>query len=151
MYIIKSMSYKVVYNACHGGFGMSKEGLDAYHQLSSEHVTHAECIERDDPILIHLVETMVHTIHDENSRLKIKEFPMKYKSFLQWHDYDGLESIAVDYDEYLIYHIQHVIHTQLSSDEKVARIQELYTEYDSRPKSIYTKNRETSFQTESAF
>lgn len=148
------MSYKVVYNARHGGFGLSKEGLDAYNQLSSEHVIDDELIERDDPILIHLVETMPHTIHDKNSRLKIKEFPMKYKSFLSWYDYDGKETVSIDYDEYLIYSIQHVIHTQLSSDEKIARIQELYTEYDSRPRSILTKNREdqdTSFQTESTF
>ena len=123
------MSYKVVYNAKYGGFGLSKEALAEYNRLSSQWVEHADGMERDDPVLIQLVETMPHTINDENSRLKIKEFPMKYKSSLKWYDYDGKETVSIDYNRYLISAIKHVkddIH--LSSDEKIARIHELYTE-----------------------
>ncbi len=127
------MSYKVVYNSKCGGFGMSQEGLAEYNRLTSLHVKGYYCIERDDPVLIHLVETMGKEIDDECSRLKIKEFPMKYKSFLKWTEYDGRETVSIDYEQYLISNIRNINDdTTLSSDEKIERIQEQYREYDGR-------------------
>jgi len=125
------MSYKVVYNSKCGGFGMSNEGLAEYNRLSSRNVEDPDAIDFDDPILIQLVETMGDKINDKCSRLKIKEFPMKYKSFLKWSEYDGRESVTINYDRYLIHHIKHITDdTSLSSNEKIARIEELYKEYD---------------------
>lgn len=127
------MSYKVVYNSKCGGFGMSQEGLAEYNRLTSLHVKGYYCIERDDPVLIHLVETMGKEIDDECSRLKIKEFPMKYKSFLKWTEYDGRETVSINYEQYLIFNIRDINDdTTLSSDEKIERIQEQYREYDGR-------------------
>lgn len=127
------MTYKVVYNSKCGGFGMSQEGLAEYNRLTSLHVKGYYCIERDDPVLIHLVETMGKEIDDECSRLKIKEFPMKYKSFLKWTEYDGRETVSIDYEQYLISNIRDINDdTTLSSDEKIERIQEQYREYDGR-------------------
>lgn len=127
------MTYKVVYNSKCGGFGMSQEGLAEYNRLTSLHVKGYYCIERDDPVLIHLVETMGKEIDDECSRLKIKEFPMKYKSFLKWTEYDGRETVSINYEQYLIFNIRDINDdTTLSSDEKIERIQEQYREYDGR-------------------
>lgn len=127
------MSYKVVYNSKCGGFGMSQEGLAEYNRLTSKNVIHTEAIASDDPVLIHLVETMGKEIDDECSRLKIKEFPMKYRSFLKWTEYDGRETVSIDYEQYLISNVRDVKDdTKLSSDEKIERIQEQYNEYDSR-------------------
>lgn len=112
---------------------MSKEGLAKYNRITSKNVIHAEAIAPDDPILIHLVETMGDAIHTEYSKLKIKEFPIKYKSFLKWSDYDGRESVCIDHEKYLIDSIKHVKDDpSISSDEKISRIHELYNEYDSR-------------------
>jgi hypothetical protein len=129
------MSYKVVYNSVFGGFGLSKEGLEEYNRLTSKNVIHAEAIESDDPILIHLVETMGDVIHTKCSRLKIKEFPMKYKGFLKWADYDGRETVRIDYEQYLISSIKDVKNDPSTSyNEKITRIHELYNEYDERLK-----------------
>ena len=125
------MSYKVVYNSKCGGFGMSQEGLAEYNRLTSKNVIHTEAIASDDPVLIHLVETMGKEIDDECSRLKIKEFPMKYRSFLKWTEYDGRETVSIDYEQYLISNVRDVKDdTKLSSDEKIERIQEQCNEYD---------------------
>jgi hypothetical protein len=127
------MSYKVVYNSKCGGFGMSREGLAEYNRLTSLHVKGYYCIERDDLVLIQLVEIMGKEIDDECSRLKIKEFPIKYKSFLKWTDYDGCETVCIDHEQYLISNIRDVKDDiNLSSDEKISRIHELYNEYDAR-------------------
>lgn len=110
---------------------MSKKGLAEYNRLTSKNVIHAEEIASDDPILIYLVETMGDAIHTEYSKLKIKEFPMKYKGFLKWTDYDGRESVCIDYEQYLISNIRDIKDdTHLSCDEKIERIQEQYREYD---------------------
>lgn len=128
------MSYKVVYNSKYGGFGISREGLAEYNRLTSLNVDSYYCIDRDDPVLIQLVETMGDKINDEYSRLKIKEFPMKYKLFLKWSEYDGNESVSIDYERYLISNIKNIKDdTTISSDEKIERIQEQYREYNSKP------------------
>ena len=114
---------------------MSKRGLDEYNRRTLQNIPYADVIERSDPILIEIVETMGKGVNDENSRLAIKEFPEKYKSFLQWHEYDGKESVQIDYDKYLIHHMKMVKDEMISSDEKIKRIEQLYKEYDARPKS----------------
>jgi hypothetical protein len=129
--------YKVVYNAKHGGFGLSEKGLREYNKRTLKTLSRYDYIPRDDSILIELVETMGSTINDRYSMLRIEEFPIKYKLFLQWGDYDGKESVIINYDKYLIYHIKYVKNNKLlTSDEKIKMIDNLYSEYDSRPKNI---------------
>lgn len=133
--IDRNPTFKVVYNSRYGGFGMAKNGLEEYNRRTSQNLTYADVIDRSDPILIEIVETMGKNVNDEHSRLAIKEFPMKYKSFLKWSDYDGNESVDIDYDKYLIHHIREVKDEMISSYQKIALIDQLYEEYDARPKS----------------
>jgi hypothetical protein len=134
------MSYKVVYNAKYGGFELSKEGLAEYNKRTSKNIEYGDGIHRDDPILIKLVESMGNQINGKCSKLKIREFPIKYKSFLTWDEYDGYESVCIDYAKYLIYKIKCVKNnTSLTSDEKLSQIDQLYQEYDERPKTILDK------------
>lgn len=128
-------TFKVVYNAKHGGFGLSQSGLEEYNRRSLRNVKYAGEIDRSDPILIELVEMMGKNVNGKYSRLEIEEFPMKYKSFLKWYEYDGNETVKIDYHTYLIHQIKVVKDEMISSDEKIARIEQLYREYDTRPKS----------------
>ena len=128
-------TFKVVYNDCYGGFDISKKALAEYNRRMSTNFTYAEQILQSDPVLIELVETMGKEVNSHVSRLKIKEFPIKYKGFLIWSEYDGKENVSIDYDRYLIYHIKVVMDDKfLSSHEKMELIQGLYQEYDSRTK-----------------
>ena len=130
--------FKVVYNATHGGFGLTKRALAEYNKRSSRNIEFDSSIDRSDPVLIDMVETMGNTINESYSRLKIKEFPIKYKSFLSWHEYDGAESVTINYDKYLIHHIKCVKDDNtITMEEKMTRIQELYEEYDMRPKAQF--------------
>ena len=131
---ISMETFKVVYNNRYGGFGMNQYGLEEYNRRTLHNITYADVIDRSDPILIEIVETMGKDVNDKNSRLAIKEFPIKYKSFLKWHDYDGNETVQIDYDKYLIYHVRAVKNEMISPFEKIVRIDQLYKEYDGRPK-----------------
>ena len=73
-------------------------------------------------------------VNDNYSKLKILEFPIKFKSFLKWGEYDGYESVSIDYNRYLIYHIRKINdNNTLTSNMKVLQIQLLYSEYDMMP------------------
>ena len=122
---------KVVYNSIHGGFGLNKNALAEYNKITSRNIEFDECIDRCDMILIDMVETMGVAINESYSKLKIKEFPIKYKTFLSWNEYDGKETVTINYDKYLIHHIKCIKdNTTITLEEKMRHIQELYDEYD---------------------
>jgi hypothetical protein len=128
-------TFKVVYNASHGGFGLNERAFAEYNRRASKNVKFNDSIDRMDTVLIDMVETMGNTINETFSKLKVKEFPIKYKSFLWWHEYDGNETVKVDYDKYLIHHIKLIKdNNNITAEEKMKLIQELYDEYDMRPK-----------------
>lgn len=134
--------YRVVYNDRYGGFDLSKEALKQYNLKSLKNIEYADYIERDDPVLIELVETMGEDVNSYYSKLKIMEFPYKFKDFLNWNEYDGKEYMSINYDKYLIQMIQKVRQQEISPQDKIALINDLFIEYESRPKSYFEKLKE---------
>lgn len=95
---------KIVINACHGGFGLSKEAIEQYAKLKGielgkynksyfyyEGLSEHE-IPRNDPALIEVVEQMGEEASNRFSELKIVEIP----DDVEWTiaEYDGLEWVA---------------------------------------------------------
>ena len=121
--------YRVVYNDCHGGFDLSEQGMTEYNHRTSQLVTDPDGITRDDPVLLHMVETMdPRVINSRVSRLKIKEFPIIFREFLEWSEYDGLESVRVDYHKYIVRTVKSVLEADVSAEEKIGRISQLYAD-----------------------
>ena len=97
---------KIVINDCHGGFGLSNEGIEHYANLIGvelvEHDTQYAFgtkwklqdreIPRDDPALIKTVETLGKKADGNFARLKIVDIP----DDVEWQidEYDGLEWVA---------------------------------------------------------
>ena len=120
--------YRVVYNDCHGGFDLSEEGMAEYNHRTSQ-LTYPEGISRDDPVLLHMVETIdPAVINSKNSRLTIKEFPVAFRDFLEWREYDGKESVRVDYHKYIVHTVKSVLEADVSAEEKIGRISQLYSD-----------------------
>ena len=118
--------YRVVYNDRHGGFDLSEEGMAEYNHRTAQ-LTYPEGIARDDPVLLHMVETMdPSVINSKNSRLTIKEFPIVFREFLEWREYDGKESVRVDYHKYIVHNVKSVLEADVSAEEKIKRISQLY-------------------------
>jgi hypothetical protein len=83
---------KVVINACHGGFGLSEKALKMYRaQVNNPDVDYYD-IDRDDPVLVRLVEELGDEVNTRYSELKIVEIP----DGIEWTvcEYDGLEWVA---------------------------------------------------------
>ena len=82
---------KVVINSCYGGFGLSDKALDMYKQLSNKSEVRAYTLDRTDPILIQVVETLGAEANGRFAKLRIIEIP----DDVEWEitEYDGNESV----------------------------------------------------------
>ena len=83
---------KIVINACYGGFGLSKEALALFNERSGTVITHERDIERNNPILVEIVEQLGEAADGEFAELKVVEIP----DDVQWQieEYDGNEWVA---------------------------------------------------------
>lgn len=78
---------KVVYNACHGGFGLSKKALTL---LGLDDEWSARELKRHDPDLVYVVETL----GSEAASGKYADLQIEVVEDLYWIDeYDGAETV----------------------------------------------------------
>lgn len=114
---------KIVYNACHGGFGLSHEATMRYGELANLNLLHVEGehslwdshyykdgiedddhyftgrdIERDDPILAQVVEELGDAANGDFARLAIRELEPGTRYRID--EYDGMETVMTidDYE-----------------------------------------------------
>ena len=82
---------KVVINSCYGGFGLSDNALDMYKQLSNKYEIYDFELDRTDPVLIQIVETLGAEANGRFAKLLVVEIPDDIK----WEiaEYDGIESV----------------------------------------------------------
>jgi hypothetical protein len=107
--------YKVAYNACYGGFSLSKEAIEMMAELGLSEAKEAilnpsfkkhpymscDSLPRHNSILIQVIETLGDRASGICSNLRIAKIDSKsYKI----KEYDGLESIQTN-DEEEWYHI----------------------------------------------
>ena len=86
---------KIVINTWFGGFGLSDEALDLYKAKSGidkDEEIYEWDIERDDPILIEVIEELGPMAYGSDSNLKIVEIP----DYVKWviENYDGMEWVS---------------------------------------------------------
>lgn len=122
--------FEVIYNNKYGGFDISPEGLAEYNKRTGKDVKYAEAIHSEDPVLISLVKEMGDKINTKNSKLCIATFPKEFHDFLVWDEYDGKESVRVDYPKYIVYHVKKICDNRdVPEEQKIKQIQILYETY----------------------
>jgi len=90
---------KVVINGCFGGFGLSEKALDRYNELAmrdpsritNKEIEYHYSIERNDPLLVQVVEELGAGADNKYSELKIVDIPDDIEWYI--HEYDGLEAV----------------------------------------------------------
>jgi hypothetical protein len=83
---------KIVINTCHGGFGLSDQALKLYCERKGITQIYHWNIERDDPVLIEIIEEMGEASGGSYADLKIVDIPDDV--FWQIEEYDGKEWVA---------------------------------------------------------
>ena len=88
---------KIVYNACWGGFGLSKAAWERYVELGGKAESEYD-VSRTDPILVQVVEELGTDADGEYAELSIADVPAGTKYRID--EYDGFESVRTinDYD-----------------------------------------------------
>ena len=106
---------KIVYNACYGGFGLSDEAIEMYLTLKGfkftktpdrwgsnfsvegwENFYYRRDIERDDPVLVQVVEALGKKANDDCAKLEIEDLPKG--TLYRITEYDGYESVETQYN-----------------------------------------------------
>lgn len=94
-----SKTYKVAYNTCYGGFGLSKKAELLYRSLKSmpdEDAFFADELDRHDPVLIAVIEKLGKEANGFLSNLAIRTInSSKYRIA----EYDGIEQVITPEDE----------------------------------------------------
>ena len=87
-----SKTYKVVYNGCYGGFGLSQKATDMLYELGALN-DEVDCysIERHNPHLVKVVEELGDLASSSFSNLKIAEIT---SPIYKIDEYDGAESVV---------------------------------------------------------
>lgn len=81
---------KIVYNACYGGFGLSKKALARYKELGGTY-DYDWKIARTDPLLVHIVEELGEEVNHWAAKLRIIALPPGTKYRIE--EYDGFETV----------------------------------------------------------
>lgn len=83
---------KVVINTCYGGFSLSEKGKELYQSLSGKSDVYDWDIDRDDPLLVQVVESLGSAADGFCAELKVVEIP----EGINWGiaEYDGREHLA---------------------------------------------------------
>jgi hypothetical protein len=91
---------KIVYNACYGGFSLSKKAIARYIELSgvSAEDFYDRDVARNDPTLAQVVEELGREADGDCAKLEIYEIAAGTKYYID--EYDGMEHI-IEFDDFL--------------------------------------------------
>lgn len=109
---------RVIINKSYGGFCVSQKAIKEYNsqmkKINPQHTDvsqYAYEISRYDPILVSIVEKMGKKANGDYSELEIVDIPKEYIHFMTIHEYDGVETIKVDFEKYRIAKIREIINS----------------------------------------
>lgn len=85
---------KIVINTCYGGFGLSEEALQMIavkKNVDTSDFDHYD-LDRDDPVMVSIVEELGSKANDKFAQLKVVEIP----DDVEWRimEYGGVEYVA---------------------------------------------------------
>jgi hypothetical protein len=127
---------EVMFNTRYGGFGFSPRFKQEYNRrMRAIDLTYKppvcvdEC-ERDDPVAVQLLKDLGRIpSSDPHASLSFAKVPLKYKRFFIIEEYDGSESVQIDYDAYRTFHTRQILKDEtIGNDAKVLKLTELMDE-----------------------
>ena len=108
----------IVVNGCYGGFGLSEWARHQFKDRARED-GYIPDPERTDPKLVQMVETHGNKVNGPYSSLRVEYMPKDYakKKCYTIEEYDGTESLVLQYDKYKGVRMKEIIYNEKLSDE----------------------------------
>lgn len=122
---------KILINGCYGGFGISDEAKAEYERRTGEKISYdCDNDNRYNPILIQIREEFGRDrFSGDYASIHIKTIDEIYKDYYTINEYDGIESIEIDYAGYerdnLIYKIKMILRSTIPNEQKILEISNL--------------------------
>jgi hypothetical protein len=120
---------EVLYNYCYGHWGMSDKAKELY-TLRKTKNSNNYIRRRNDPILIQIYNELGNEFDERNSKTSIEKIPKKYENYYYISEYDGLETIEIDYTKYeldnLKQNIKEILENNcIDKDEKINKLKKM--------------------------
>ena len=107
----------VMINRCYGGFCYSDEAMAEYHKIKPGVEMHE--IERHDEVMVEIVQRMGKKACGILCEIGFETINEVYRDHYKIDDYDGVESIRINYAQYMIDRIRDIMDNRdLSSEQK---------------------------------
>ena len=123
----------IMYNACHGGFSFSQAAIDEYNRrkppVMPDLSTNAHGLDRTDQLMIDICAEMRHDANGLYAAIKTEYIPLRFKDHFIITEYDGFESVNIDYNGYTLDKIKNILHNDLiAEDQKMELLMEIVNE-----------------------
>lgn len=124
---------QIMYNTRYGGFGFSEMAEKLYCKAKGMEWTGKKIwnIERTDPDMIRIVKDLGGQANTPFSDVSIKTIKRKYEKHYYIAEYDGLESVHIDYKQYRLDQLLEVLNTEgLAAEDMLRMIREILARRD---------------------
>lgn len=120
----KNNYIEIMYNDCYGGLRFSKLALEEYNKNCIFESTTYD-IDRNDPIMVGICKQLGTGVNGPHSKIKIYLLPIIYQQYYDIDNYDGKETIVIDYTTYKLDTIKNTMTLSISNEEKLKRINDI--------------------------
>ena len=128
---IDNEEIEVLHNDCYGGgWRISNKARKLYALRKTNNSNNYLC-KRSDPILIQIYHELGDEFDgDKTSKTFIGKIPKKYENCYNISEYDGLETVEIDYIKYELDHLKKKIkeileNNSLNNDEKINQFKQI--------------------------
>ena len=115
---------EVLFNDCYGGWQISNKANKLY-ELRKTEKSENYIRKRSDPILVQIYKELGDEFDGgKHSKTEIEKIPKKYEKYYIISEYDGLETVEIDYTLYELDHLKQKIkeileNNHMDNDEKI--------------------------------
>ena len=135
-----------MYNGSYGGYGFSKEAIRLYNERKSAessppypYTYGGHSISRTDPVMVQIVRELGDKANSFYSRIVLEEIPARYANHYSITEYDGNETVQIEYDKYAVDRIREIMHnSDLLISDKTTQVHEILREHQALRESAPT-------------
>ena len=110
--MINEEEIEILINIRFGGWNMSKKAIELYKLRNPENNFENDFendFNRHDPILVEIYKELGNNFDGKYGKTKIKKIPKKYENYYDIDDYEGIESVKINYTKYKLDNIYNKI------------------------------------------
>jgi hypothetical protein len=121
---------EVLYNGCYGGWGLSDKAKELYILRKVKDPIYY-LRRRSDPTLIQIYNELGADFDSKYSKTVTEKIPKKYENYYYITEYDGLETVEIDFVKYDLDNLKKNIksileNNSMDNDEKVNQLKKMF-------------------------